>query len=190
MTAASGIVHEEFHSERFAKEGGMLEMVQLWVNLPAADKMSPPKYQDLLGDQFPTVTFPSDAGTARVIAGELLDAKGPASTFTPINVWDLQLSAGGVVDLQLPVGHTSLLIVQSGDARVNDEPVKAVELVLFDRDGSGVHLAADSDTRMLVLTGQPIGEPVVGQGPFVMTSRAEIQEAISDYRAGKMGTLS
>ncbi|QDT33863.1 pirin family protein [Thalassoglobus polymorphus] len=190
MTAGNGIVHEEFHSEKFTRQGGLLEMVQLWVNLPAKDKGSPAKYQDLLADQFPSLSLPNNAGTARVIAGELFDTLGPASTFTPINVWDVQLNAEGSTELTIPSGHTSLLIVQSGSVTVNNEFAKAVELVLFDREGTSVEIAADSESRILVLTGEPLGEPVVGQGPFVMNTREEIHEAIRDYKAGKMGRLS
>ncbi|WP_417850494.1 pirin family protein [Thalassoglobus sp.] len=190
MTAGNGIVHEEFHSQEFTKQGGLLEMVQLWVNLPSKDKGSPAKYQDLLAEQFPSVSLPNNAGTARVIAGELFDAIGPASTFTPINVWDVQLNPGGSTELTIPSGHTSLLVVQSGSVNVNNEFAKAVELVVFDREGTSVEIAADSESRILVLTGEPIGEPVVGQGPFVMNSREEIHKAIRDYKAGKMGRLS
>ena len=190
MTAASGIVHEEFHSQRFSLEGGKLEMVQLWVNLPAAAKKSPPKYQDLLSAKIPSLSLPSDSGTARVIAGELLGTKGPASTFTPINIWDVQLASGGNTELSIPPGHTSLLVVQSGTVSANDESVTAVEMVVFDRDGDRVRLTSETASRMLVLTGEPIGEPIVGQGPFVMNTREEIQQAIQDYQAGKMGHLA
>lgn len=190
MTAASGIVHEEFHSRRFAKEGGMLEMVQLWVNLPAKDKSSPPTYQDLRDKQFPIVTFPNDAGTARVIAGELTGETGPARTFTPINVWDVQLTARGTVQLSVTEGHTCVFIVQAGRADVNGEMLQAVELAQFDRKGSNVTIESASESRILVLTGEPIGEPVVGQGPFVMNTAEEIREAVQDYRAGRMGHLN
>lgn len=190
MTAASGIVHEEFHSQRFSLEGGKLEMVQLWVNLPAAAKKSPPKYQDLLSAKIPSLSLPSDSGTARVIAGELLATKGPASTFTPINIWDVQLASGSNTELSIPPGHTSLLVVQSGTVSANDESVTAVEMVVFDRDGDRVRLTSETASRMLVLTGEPIGEPIVGQGPFVMNTREEIQQAIQDYQAGKMGHLA
>lgn len=189
MTAASGIVHEEFHSRRFAKEGGTLEMVQLWVNLPAKDKKSLPKYQDLRDAQFPRVSLPSNAGLVRVIAGEFMDAYGPASTFTPINVWDLQLEAGGCLDARVPDGHTALLIVQSGELTVSEEAVEAVQLVQFHRDGESIHLQAGSASRVLALTGEPIGEPVFGQGPFVMNTREEIQQAVREFQAGKMGSL-
>ncbi len=190
MTAASGIVHEEFHSRRFAKEGGMLEMVQLWVNLPAKDKASPPKYQDLRDDQFPRVSLPHDAGTARVIAGEFMGQTGPASTFTEINVWDLQLVADGRVEVHAPDGHTCVFIIQKGRVRANGEAVEAVELAQFEREGSSVTLEPNSDTRVLVLTGRPIDEPVAGQGPFVMNTQEEIQQAMRDYQVGKMGHLA
>lgn len=189
MTAASGIVHEEFHSSKFAKKGGTLEMVQLWVNLPASAKKSPPKYQDLLADHIPSVELPDDTGTARVIAGEFKGNKGPASTFTPINIWDLKLNAECEPELLLPSGHTSVLIVQSGEATVNGEETKAVELALLEREGTSVQINAKRNASILVLTGEPIGEPVVGQGPFVMNTREEIREAIQDYQAGKMGHL-
>ncbi|MES2792992.1 MAG: pirin family protein [Planctomycetota bacterium] len=189
MTAASGIVHEEYHSERFSKEGGTLEMVQLWVNLPAKDKMSPPHYQGILDSQIPQVTLPDAAGVARVIAGELLGTRGPAKTFTPVNVWDLQLNAGRVIELSIPEGHTSLLIVQAGTVTVNDTPVKSVELVSFEPQGDSVDLRAETPARVLLLTGEPLNEPVVGQGPFVMNTRDQIHQAIEDYQAGRMGHL-
>ena len=190
MTAASGVVHEEFHSPRFTQEGGTLEMVQLWVNLPAKDKLLPPHYQGLLNAQIPQVMLPEGAGSVRVIAGEFQGTRGPAQTFTPINIWDLQLVAIHAIELRLTEGHTALLVVQSGELQVNDSPVKAVELVSFDRAGDLVRLWTDTDARVLVLTGEPLGEPIVGQGPFVMNTRAQIQQAIQDYQAGRMGHLS
>ncbi len=190
MTAASGVVHEEFHSEQFTREGGTLEMVQLWVNLPAKDKLLPPHYQGLLNAQIPQVPLPEGAGSVRVIAGDFQGTRGPAKTFTPINIWDLQLVSKHAIELRLPEGQTAILIVQSGELQVNDSSVKAVELVSFDRAGESARLWADSDSRVLVLTGAPLGEPVVGQGPFVMNTRDQIQQAIQDYQAGRMGHLS
>jgi redox-sensitive bicupin YhaK (pirin superfamily) len=189
MTAAAGVVHEEFHSERFTKEGGTLEMVQLWVNLPAKEKMSQPHYQAIVNSQIPRVTLPDGAGSVRVIAGEFQGTRGPAKTFTPINVWDLQLSAGGAAELRIPEGHTALLVVQSGSLTVNDQVLKAVELASLDRKGELVALKAESASRVLVLSGQPLNEPVVGHGPFVMNTRSEIQQAMVDYQAGRMGRL-
>lgn len=190
MTAGNGIVHEEFHSQEFTRRGGTLEMVQLWVNLPAKDKPTPPKYQDLRADQFPRVALADDAGEVRVIAGEFKNASGPGSTFTPINVWDIQVHAGGAADLTVPEGHTCVLVVQQGSLSANDNALKAVELAQFERDGSFITLTADSASRMLLLTGEPLKEPVAGQGPFVMNTHAEIQQAIRDYQAGRMGVLA
>ncbi|QDV25456.1 pirin family protein [Aureliella helgolandensis] len=190
MTAASGIVHEEFHSRNFARNGGTLEMVQLWVNLRSTDKASPPKYQDLRDDQFPRVELANAAGTARIIAGQFGEADGPASTFTPMNVWDLQLKANATVDLKVPAGHTTVLITQQGTVRVNDSPMKGVELALLEREGDLIQIHSETESRILVLTGEPLGEPVVGQGPFVMNTREEIHESIQAYQAGKMGHLA
>jgi redox-sensitive bicupin YhaK (pirin superfamily) len=189
MTAAAGVVHEEFHSERFTREGGTLEMVQLWVNLPAKEKMSRPHYQAIVDSQIPQVTLPNGAGSVRVIAGEFLGTRGAAKTFTPINVWDVQLSAGGAAELRVPEGHTALMVVQSGNVTVNGQAMKAVELALLDRNGEQISLRAEAAARVLMLSGQPLDEPVVGHGPFVMNSREEIQQAVVDYQAGRMGRL-
>lgn len=192
MTAASGVVHEEFHSEAFSKKGGTLEMVQLWVNLPAKDKMSEPRYQGIVNAQIPRVPFAGNAGSVRVIAGELMEVHGPAKTFTPVNAWDLELNANGSIDLPIPARHTCILIVKSGSTKVNDTPVKSGELVLFARQSEidSIVIRAESDTRILVLTGEPLNEPVVGRGPFVMNTREEISQAIQDYQAGRMGQLT
>lgn len=189
MTAASGVVHEEFHSKRFTQDGGTLEMVQLWVNLPSLKKMSPPRYQSLRRDDIPTVLLPNQSGTARVIAGELFGARGPARTMSSINVWDLQLGAEVPFALPLVLGHTSLIIVQSGTLQVDDSPIMAGELALLDRAGGSLCLQASTASRFLVLTGEPLDEPVVGQGPFVMNTREQINDAILDFRSGRMGRL-
>ncbi|MFH5802996.1 pirin family protein [Alienimonas sp. DA493] len=189
MTAGAGVVHEEFHSDEFTREGGTLEMVQLWVNLPAKHKSAPPRYQDLRAGQFPQVDLPNDAGTVRVIAGEFDGARGPAETFTPLNVWDVQLNAGGAAELPAPAGHTAALVVQRGEPSANGTALRTGELVRFEREGEGVTLAADGPARGLFLTGEPLGEPVVGQGPFVMNTREEIRQAIRDFQTGKMGAL-
>jgi redox-sensitive bicupin YhaK (pirin superfamily) len=190
MTAASGVVHEEFHSERFSRGGGTLEMIQLWVNLPAREKMSPPRYQGLLDADIPRVPLAGGAGTLRVIAGGFQGTKGAAKTFTPINLWDVQLSGHGDVELHVPEGHTALVVVQSGMVRVNEAAAKGVELVELAREGTQVRLATGAAARLLVLTGEPIDEPVVGQGPFVMNHREEIWQAIDDYQQGRMGRLA
>lgn len=189
MTAGNGIVHEEFHSEQFSKQGGTLEMIQLWVNLRSRDKSSPPKYQDLRDNQFPRVGLGGNAGTVRVIAGKFADALGAASTFSPINAWDLQLNANSFVDLKVPEGHTTVLVAQAGKLTANGSKMKAVELALFERDGDSIQIETETVSRALILTGAPLDEPVVGQGPFVMNTREEIHEAIREYQMGKMGQL-
>lgn len=190
MTAGAGIVHEEFHSADFTAQGGELEMVQLWVNLPAAHKSTPAAYQTLLDGDIPEVALADGAGVLRVIAGSHAGAEGPARTFTPINVWDLRLVAGGVAELEVPEGHTSLLVVLSGSVLVNDsEMVRDEAVVSFERNGTRLSLEANNPAKLLLLSGEPIDEPVVGYGPFVMNSPAEIQQAFADYQSGKYGAL-
>jgi redox-sensitive bicupin YhaK (pirin superfamily) len=188
MTAASGIVHEEFHSADFARRGGTLEMVQLWVNLPARDKVAPAGYQTLLDADIPSVPLPDGAGRVRVIAGEFDGRRGPAHTFTPIDLWDVRLNQGASARLTLPQGHTLALAVLRGTVLVNGETiVREAQLVQFDRDGADIVLEANSDATLLVLGGEPIDEPVVGYGPFVMNTDAEIAQAIDDFNAGRFG---
>jgi len=190
MTAGNGIVHEEFHSPDFAGKGGVLQMVQLWVNLRARDKTAKPRYQTLLKAQIPSVPLPQDAGAVRVIAGEFGGHKGPAKTFTPVNLWDVELRAGKAAELPLPGGHTTTFLVLSGDVIVNGESAAGEGgLVIFERAGHGISISAKTDAKLLVMDGEPIAEPVVGQGPFVMNSRAEVQRAFEDYQAGRMGEL-
>jgi redox-sensitive bicupin YhaK (pirin superfamily) len=190
MTAARGVVHEEFHSQRFAREGGVFEVVQLWVNLPSRDKLAAPGYQEVRAAQIPLVPLRAGAGSVRVIAGQYEATTGPARTHTPVHLWDIALSAGGAVHLPLPDGFTTALVVQHGTLTVNDEQgVAAVGLVLFDRQGDAIALEASDGARALLLCGQPLGEPIVGQGPFVMNTRGEIQQAMLDFQAGRMGRL-
>jgi redox-sensitive bicupin YhaK (pirin superfamily) len=190
MTAASGILHEEFHSPDFTRNGGPFLMMQLWVNLPARDKMSKPGYQAILAAEIPKVDLPANAGSVRVIAGEFAGARGPAHTFTPVNVWDLRLNAGASTKLTLPPGHTALLVVQTGKLVVGaDRTALPAEVVQLSRNGSEVALRAEADTMIMVLTGEPINEPIAGYGPFVMNSRAEISQAITDFNSGHFGTM-
>ncbi|HUH10577.1 MAG TPA: pirin family protein [Brevundimonas sp.] len=191
MTAGGGILHEEFHSPAFARTGGPFRMVQLWVNLPARDKMTRPGYQSILNADIPTVALPDDAGTARIIAGQFgADAKGPASTFTPINVWDVRLNRDAETTLDLPEGHTAIVVVLSGHVTVNgDQPAGAAEALLLDRQGASVTLHADADSTLLILTGEPIDEPIVGYGPFVMNSEDEIRQAVTDFNSGRFGDI-
>lgn len=191
MTAASGLVHEEFHGRNFAQRGGRFEMVQLWVNLPAKDKMAPPRYQGILNDQIPSVNLPGGHGIVRVIAGEFAGSRGPAKTFTPIHVWDLRLASDQRTDLELPNGYTTALVVLKGSVRVNgSEAIEEAEVGLFDRAGKSICIDCAKDATALLLCGESIDEPIVGYGPFVMNTSQEISQAIVDYQSGKMGHLS
>jgi redox-sensitive bicupin YhaK (pirin superfamily) len=191
MTAGNGIVHEEFHSQEFTRQGGTLQMVQLWVNLRARDKTAKAGYQTLLQAQIPNVELPQGAGSVRVIAGEFGGQKGPAKTFTPINLWDVKLRGGQAAELPLPNGHTTTFLVLSGEVTVNGADGKAGEgdLAIFARSGNGISVKANTDAKLLLMDGEPIVEPVVGQGPFVMNSRAEILKAFEEYQLGRMGEL-
>ena len=188
MTAASGVVHEEFHGRHFASSGGRFEMVQLWVNLPARDKMTSPSYQAITNSEIPVVTLP--IGTARVIAGDLEGQTGPARTFTPLSVWDMRLD-GGSLELPIADGWTTAIAVLDGLLEVEGypDPVRAAEVGLFDRSGTSVRIQRAAGLKALVLAGEPIDEPIVGQGPFVMNTTQEIYQAIQDYRIGRMGHL-
>lgn len=188
MTAGRGILHEEFHSPAFSATGGTLEMMQLWVNLPAKDKMTPPNYQPINASDIPQVTLADSAGYVRVIAGSLDGIKGPAHTFTPINIWDLRLKAQGITRLELPDGWNTALIVQHGAVRVNgSETVREAQLVVLNASGNSVTLEASKDAVVLLLSGEPIDEPVVGYGPFVMNTREEIEMAINDFNQDRFG---
>jgi redox-sensitive bicupin YhaK (pirin superfamily) len=166
-------------------------MVQLWVNLPATDKMSPPRYQSIASTDIPVVSLPEGRGTVRVIAGEYAGTNGPARTFTPIDVWDLRLASNRQTELTVRDGYTTALVVLRGAVRINgSEEVGAAEVGLFDRAGKRIVIDCASDTTALLLSGEPIDEPIVGQGPFVMNTEAEIRQAMADYRRGAMGHLA
>ena len=188
MTAGGGIIHEEFHSPGFARTGGTLEMAQLWVNLPARDKMTPPGYQPITAAQIPVVELPEGAGRVRVIAGQWSTAQGPARTFSPITMLDVALAAGRTAELPQPEGWTTLVVVASGSASVNGaEPVTGPAVVTLSTAGEGVTVQAGSDAKLLLLSGEPIDEPVVGYGPFVMNSQQQIVQAINDFNRGRFG---
>ncbi|MBZ2179402.1 MAG: pirin family protein [Acidobacteriota bacterium] len=190
MTAASGIVHEEKHGRDFTTAGGTFEMVQLWVNLPAAAKKTPPRYQPITRAQIPSIELGPGA-VARVIAGELAGARGPAQTFTPLTLIDLRLAAGARATLSLPEGQNTGLVLLRGDVTVQGEPLRGeARLALLSPAGQSVELTAAADSLLLLLGGEPINEPVVSYGPFVMNTMDEIREAMADYRAGRMGRLS
>ncbi len=190
MTAASGILHEEYHSHDFARRGGNFEMVQLWVNLPARDKMAAPGYQTLLDAEIPSVALPSDAGRVRVIAGEYAGHRGPARTFTPIDVWDVRLRQGHSATFRVAEGRTLALAVLRGTVQVNDNAVaREAQLVTFDRGQGDVSVEANGDATFLLLSGEPIDEPIVGYGPFVMNTQEEIRQAITDFEGGRFGRM-
>ena len=190
MTAGSGIVHEEFHSTAYAKAGGPFEMAQLWVNLPAKDKMAPPGYQGITDAQIPAVALPDGAGKVRVIAGTYAGEKGPARTFTPMNVWDVRLEPGKTADLSQDEGWTTQVVVMAGSVKLNgDTVVRAKQMATLATAGRGVTVEAAEGAKLLLLAGEPIDEPVVGYGPFVMNTREEIMQAVEDFNAGKFGRV-
>ncbi|MGH9586073.1 MAG: pirin family protein [Acidobacteriaceae bacterium] len=190
MTAASGVVHEEKHERAFAEKGGVFEMVQLWVNLPAKHKMSAPKYQAITKEQIPAVKLGTES-YARVIAGELNGVKGPARTFTPLNVLDVRAKAGERFELALPEGQNAALVLLKGSVKLNGDASLAGEaqIAVLDPDGNGLSVEVGEDSTLLVLSGEPINEPVASYGPFVMNTQEELAQAVKDYREGKMGHL-
>jgi redox-sensitive bicupin YhaK (pirin superfamily) len=190
MTAASGILHKEYHEESYSRRGGPFQMVQLWVNLPRAHKMAPPRYQPITSDRMGLVTLPNGSGTVRVIAGEFAGVRGPALTFTPINIYDARLAARGEVEFSFPARETVALLVMKGEVAINGAS-KAHEndFVLFEKSGERISIVASSDAQLLLLSGEPIAEPIVQHGPFVMNTDQEIREAFADFSRGKFGYL-
>jgi len=189
MTAASGILHKEYHEESYSRRGGPFQMVQLWVNLPRAHKMDPPRYQPILAAEMGVVTLPAGAGLVRVVAGEYRGVQGPAQTFSPINIYDARLSRGGHVEFSFPARQTAALLVMNGDISIGDMRATANDFVLFRNAGERVAIEATSEAQLLVLNGEPLREPVVQYGPFVMNTPREIQQAFADFSAGKFGHL-
>lgn len=189
MTAASGILHKEYHEAAWARQGGRFHMVQLWVNLPSGHKLDAPRYQGLTAEQIGRVDLPGDAGQVRVIAGSYGDQAGPAVTTTPLNLWDLQLSGRSPVNLDFRPEDNTALLVLDGTAVVNGTKAGHRDLVVLDNAGSGVTIESEAPARLLLLNGQPIDEPVAAYGPFVMNTRAEIVQAIDDFNAGAFGHL-
>lgn len=191
MTAGAGILHEEFHSEAFTRQGGRLHMVQLWVNLPARDKMTAPGYQAILDAEIPRVALSGGAGEARVIAGAFGSVTGAARTFSPLQVLDLSVQAGQTVRLPLHEGWNTALVLLDGQARIQGEQaVQAAQLAVLSQDGDELVLEADTPVKALLLSGLPLGEPVVGHGPFVMNTVQEIRQAIADFNAGQFGQMA
>jgi redox-sensitive bicupin YhaK (pirin superfamily) len=184
MTAASGIVHEEWIESGLTQRGGTVEMAQLWINLPAKHKMAAPAYQDIRSAQIPVLPLGARS-SLRVIAGEYGGTRGPARTFTPVNVWDARLGAGERVELDFPAGYTTLLAVLKGKVTVEGTAISGPALAVLERAGTRAAMEAFEDASVLVLNGEPIDEPVVGYGPFVMNSQDEIRQAFEDFHAGR-----
>jgi redox-sensitive bicupin YhaK (pirin superfamily) len=189
MTAGGGILHEEYHEREFSRRGGQMHMMQLWVNLPRAHKMTQPGYQPITAAEIPTVSLDAGKGQVRIIAGEYGGARGPAKTFTPVTLLDVTLSAGGRLPVTLPKGHNAMAIVTTGHVKAGDREAKAGELVLFANDGELFELFAVDAAHVLVLAGEPIDEPIVQYGPFVMNTRREIEQAFHDFQTGKFGAI-
>lgn len=188
MTAAGGILHEEKYSEAFTKTGGKVEFAQLWVNLPQAFKNNPPSYQNLTKADIPVVKVSAE-GYVRVIAGEYNGTKGAATTFSPVNVLDVHLKKDDSITITVAEHFNTVAVVFQGEADINGQPVKAVETALFEKNGTDITITALKDTAMVVLSGEPIDEPIFAYGPFVMNTEEDIRTAINDYNAGKMGEL-
>ncbi|WP_299391795.1 pirin family protein [uncultured Gelidibacter sp.] len=190
MTAAKGVLHKEYHEEEWSKTGGDFQMVQLWVNLPAKDKKSDPKYQAIKNADVPLVTLPEHAGSIEVIAGDYKGTTGAASTFTPVHLFNAKLHKGGTADFHFPEHYNTALLVLEGSIVVNDkEKVPTDHLALMANDGEAFKIEATEDALVLVLSGEPINEPIAAQGPFVMNTRDELIEAFNDFNSGKFGYL-
>jgi redox-sensitive bicupin YhaK (pirin superfamily) len=189
MTAGAGILHKEYHEQEFSKTGGPFEMVQLWVNLPKKDKATPAHYQPITADQMGKVTLPGNAGIINVIAGNYEGTKGPAYTYSPLNLFDIKLNKDGIVNLQVPETHNTALLVVNGQVEVNGEKAGEHSLVLFANDGEDISVRAEENAVLLLLSGEPINEPIASYGPFVMNTQEEIYEAMREFQAGKYGVL-
>jgi redox-sensitive bicupin YhaK (pirin superfamily) len=190
MTAGSGVLHKEYHETEFTKKGGVFQMVQLWVNLPAKHKMTTPKYQGISFEQQGKLTLPNNAGKANVIAGELNGVKGPADTFTPINMFTMTLNANTEFSFDIPEHHNTGILVLSGNCMINEVSARGNDFVLFKHDGKTIHVNSKEATQLLVLSGEPIDEPIAQYGPFLMNTQAELQQAMEDFNNGKFGQLA
>ena len=189
MTAGSGVLHKEYHEKAYAKQGGAFQMVQIWVNLPKKNKMTPPQYQGILHTNKAVVTLPDNSGEVFVIAGTYKGIKGPAHTFSPLEMFDIRLNENGVATFDLPANHNMGLLVIEGDVTVNESEVSANDYVQFKNEAGEVIIKANKNSKSLLLAGEPINEPVAAYGPFVMNTIEEIQEAIDDLNKGKFGFL-
>ena len=190
MTAASGILHKEYHEKSFSEAGGDFQMVQLWVNLPAKDKMSTPKYQGITNEQINKFQLPNNGGEIEVIAGKYNDIEGSASTFTPLHLYNLRMNKGGESTVSFPANYNTMLLVIEGEIQVNEnELVVTDQAALFENEGETIQIKATENSIVLIMSGEPIKEPIAAQGPFVMNTRDELIQAIDDYNMGKFGYL-
>lgn len=189
MTAASGLLHKEYHEKEFSRKGGLFQMVQLWVNLPAKYKMTQPKYQEITHSMMGKYELPGGKGIVEVIAGEYKNVKGPASTFTPMQVYNARLKKGADIELNFPANYNTGLLVVEGAIIINGEKADADHFVLFKNDGESINIEITEDAVLLVLSGEPINEPIAQYGPFLMNTREELEQAIDDVNAGKFGVL-
>lgn len=189
MSAASGVLHKEYHEENFSKKGGDFHMVQLWVNLSAANKKTAPKYQAITNSMMTKHMLPNNGGFVEIIAGNYKDSHGPANTYSPVHLMNAKLKKGGEAEFSFPANFNTALLVVEGSIVVNDVPVATDQFVLMANDGEDFTLKASSDAVVLVMSGEPINEPIVSHGPFVMNTEREIYEAIADFNSGKFGTL-
>ena len=189
MTAGSGILHKEYHEREFSKKGGAFEMIQLWVNLPARFKGEAPHYQALTNDKIKASFLPENMGQVRVIAGSFKNINGAATTYTPINLWDIQLKAGASMDGRIEATHNSSLLVLHGQISVNGITIPEHNMALFDNNGTDFNITAPKNSVVLLMSGEPIDEPIASYGPFVMNTQAELMEAMEDFRDGKFGSL-
>jgi redox-sensitive bicupin YhaK (pirin superfamily) len=190
MTAASGVLHKEYHEKQFASQGGVFQMVQLWVNLPAANKMDPPSYQAITRDQINEVQLPNDAGLAKIIAGAFNGHQGPAKTHTKVDLFNLYLNANKSIDMSFPQHDHTAMVVIKGSVKVNNnEVLKGNDLGVFSDSGENITIEALEESIVLMLNGEPIMEPIAAYGPFVMNTREEIIQAYQDFQMGKFGHL-
>jgi quercetin 2,3-dioxygenase len=189
MTAGAGILHKEYHEKEFSKTGGPFEMVQLWVNLPKKDKSAPAHYQAITAGQMGKVVLPGDAGLVNVIAGTFNEVKGPAATYSPVNLFDIKLNKEGEVNLTIPAEYNTAILVVNGSVEINGREAPKHSFVLFGNDGDEITAKATEDAVLLLLSGEPINEPIASYGPFVMNTQEEIQAAIQEFQSGKFGVL-
>ncbi|KYP13345.1 pirin family protein [Flavihumibacter sp. CACIAM 22H1] len=190
MTAGAGILHKEYHEREFSRQGGPFEMIQLWVNLPAKYKQELPHYQALSEDLIRKIELPNKQGVLRIIAGAWKELKGPAKTYTPINLFDIRLNKGGDLEMELDQSHNTALLVLQGQVAVNGATIPEQQMALFGNDGTVIQVHASKDSVLLLMSGEPIDEPIASYGPFVMNTQAELMEAMEEFRAGKFGSLS